>query len=112
MKQKLLYSLLLIAGLVLFILMMPARSPAHQDIGDVAQADCRATLFQANGILVGDFQNWYRGYRTGLTSAGQGWCADILFNDGAGVVAQCPVQVGQKTVYQMLQDAKLALCGI
>lgn len=100
-------------ALAAFIVWLPAPSAiAHEDIGDVAQLDCRTALFEANGIHVVDFGNWYRGYRSGLTSAGQGWCADMLFNDGAAVVAQCPEQVGQKTVYQMLQDAKAAICGI
>lgn len=112
MQIKLILSGVVATALAVIIVILPAPSPAHEDIGDVAQLDCREALFQANGIHIGDFQNWYRGYRSGLASAGQGWCADMLFNDGATVVAQCPQQVGQKTVYQMLQDAKAVICGI
>ena len=111
--KKLMGSIMVAMALVALIVWIPAPAVnAHEDIGDVAQSDCRATLFEANGIHITEFQVWYRGYRSGLESAGQGWCADMLFNDGAAVVAQCPQQVGQKTVYQMLQDAKAAICGI
>lgn len=88
----------------------PASSQAHEDIGDVAQLDCRAALFLADGIHVQDFRNWYQGFLTGLVVAGEETCAATLYANGAQVVAQCPTEVGRKTVLGMLEDARRALC--
>lgn len=112
MKKKLIGSSILAIAIAALIAWLPApQVTAHENIPDIAKLDCRTALFQADGVLINDFQNWYRGFRTGLQSAGQGWCADMLYEDGGTVVAQCPAQTGLKTVYQMLQDAKYVICG-